>query len=264
MLPAGESICHVLPAASGPFVPPNLEKTSMRMSSIVSLNLLPLRPDESNTRRAAFRFCACRVRMFSSTVSLATRRKTFTSCVCPMRCTLLMAWFSVAGFHHRSHRNTTSPAVMLSPVPPARMLTSSVRPCTSLPSCCSSWNHETHFRRCSTVVLPSSFCDGMRRFLRNPSRMSRNEVKLEKTTERFPSLVVCASRSSSVATLTEMKSLRGPSSGAAPSSPATLANDGWHVHCRNLVSKPRTLDTLSALFRMRSLNSCWALVCMAS
>ena len=67
-----------------------------------------------------------------------------------MRNARSVAWFSTAGFHHRSKWMTCEAAVRLSPAPPA--LTDSTKNGTSS----SSWNRRTRSLRFPTAVSPCS------------------------------------------------------------------------------------------------------------
>ncbi len=64
-------------------------------------------------------FLAARASTFSSMVSSAMKRCTFTERVCPMRCVRSTAWDSAAGFHQGSSTKTVSASVRVSPKPPA-------------------------------------------------------------------------------------------------------------------------------------------------
>jgi len=65
-------------------------------------------------------FCSIIWSIRSSSVPVQTNLWTCTVRVWPMRYARSVAWFSTAGFHHRSKWNTWLAAVRFNPMPPVR------------------------------------------------------------------------------------------------------------------------------------------------
>src|SRR6478752_1276995 len=77
-----------------------------------------------------------------------TNLRTCTLRRCPMRNARSVAWFSTAGFHHRSRWMTWLAAVRLRPVPPA------FNDSRKIGGPCSDWKRSTISSRCFLAVLP--------------------------------------------------------------------------------------------------------------
>src|SRR5262245_27059699 len=97
---------------------PRSRATSFRNSSSpISVRCMSAPPSRKSPASCFFDSIMCSI--FSSTVPWQTNLCTSTFLVWPIRKARSVAWFSTAGFHHRSKWMTCEAAVRLSPAPPA-------------------------------------------------------------------------------------------------------------------------------------------------
>src|SRR6516165_9599733 len=142
--PPGEVVAH--PSASFIAACRSSATRLSNSSSFISVNVMSAPPLRKSPASCCFESIIWSI--LSSTVPRQMNLWISTFLVCPMRKARSVAWFSTAGFHHRSKWITCEAAVRLSPAPPA------LSESTKNGTLSSSWNRRTSSLRLLTSVSP--------------------------------------------------------------------------------------------------------------